>query len=463
MMKINVGLLNDIIDEGIKTEVTKLKMISNQIKGLNIPRDFEYSGKLKGCSGKIDKVASELSRVGNDLAEVVTKYQIAEKLNANMLRDIKKGIKHVAINSVIMANKDKEKMKKDFSNDLGTLEINNTVNTNIVAEKIENIEKTNSNNIKVENTTSGKEIQNLNKSLKNKQKDLIEDIIKGIPKDLDDIEKMRMIYLKLNQTIGYLNNLGQSTSSKTEKIKIGKDVFDLSKMNVSQILGGKWTKIYSELLKDAEINLNENSIKNSGKGTWVVGKLENGKIVITYELFDKNKKGFFITNEKELKELLAKYDMEKVLQIIDEKRENLDKEIDNKIGYNKNEAKELMNEFIKKYSLEDNSEISIKDKFNKFIKFINNKEFNIIDAFSILKIYTEKNNSNIFGKNMTIQNDSYINGKNIIDVATITGKDEQGKPYTYYMYSKNNSELIYTDDVGKIINGTANKNAEVKK
>lgn len=175
--------------------------------------------------------------------------------------------------------------------------------------------------VKIKNTN--KKLKNVLENLDFNKKNLVEGIIDTIPKELDDLSKMRMIYLKLNQSVSYSDAYYAMSLNKPlyhkEMSEIFNKSFDIRNMETNSIICSNWSEIYRDLLEKAGIE--PSKIKICGIGhKYVTVDLGKGKILIadgtqnigeltdiTNSKFGQSTDGYIITTQKELDDVNKKW------------------------------------------------------------------------------------------------------------------------------------------------------------
>lgn len=97
---------------------------------------------------------------------------------------------------------------------------------------------------------------------------LIDGIIKEIPDNVDDLTKMRIIYLKLNQALSYSDNYFAMSTIKdvytSQLDEIYYKNFDISNLSTDSIVCSNWSQIYKDLLIEGGIDPSKVKIIQKG-------------------------------------------------------------------------------------------------------------------------------------------------------------------------------------------------------
>ena len=300
--------------------------------------------------------------------------------------------------------------------------------------------------IKAEAISIKKNLSNIIRNSNFNKKNLIEGIANTIPKNLDDLTKARMVYLKLNQSVFYsdqyfaLSRDRRITENRNELSKIYNRNFDISNLSTNAVVCSNWSKIYAELLKEVGVNSNKIEIKKAGEGEgshqWVKMKLDNGKVLLADATNNINgmtdlansklgnsTAGFIITTEEEY----AK------------ERENWtnDALTFREIGLKGNSRITKIDENI------GSTSISVNEKINIFKDLLNCDKYSAIDIYSISRKYASKI------LKLSTYSELYTKGSNVITVITVKGNNNNKK----YIYKINDSKINVTNNIDNIIKG----------
>ena len=149
-------------------------------------------------------------------------------------------------------------------------------------------------------------------------------IVENIPKELDDLSKMRSVYLKLNQSVSYSSEYFAMNQMKDiyeqEMVNMYSKNIDISNLQTNNIICSNWAKMYKELLIEVGIDPNKIEILQNGSAIGshqlVRVNLGDGKVLLadaTNKLgayidlvnskFNLSTSGFCITTQEEFEKI----------------------------------------------------------------------------------------------------------------------------------------------------------------
>ena len=321
--------------------------------------------------------------------------------------------------------------------------------------------------IKAEAISIKKNLSNIIRNSNFNKKNLIEGIANTIPKNLDDLTKARMVYLKLNQSVFYsdqyfaLSRDRRITENRNELSKIYNRNFDISNLSTNAVVCSNWSKIYAELLKEVGVNSNKIEIKKAGEGEgshqWVKMKLDNGKVLLADATNNINgmtdlansklgnsTAGFIITTEEEYAKERENWTNDALtFREIGLKGNSRITKIDENIGYSSQEYMKDFQSIVDTYEKSISTSISVNEKINIFKDLLNCDKYSAIDIYSISRKYASKI------LKLSTYSELYTKGSNVITVITVKGNNNNKK----YIYKINDSKINVTNNIDNIIKG----------
>lgn len=312
---------------------------------------------------------------------------------------------------------------------------------------------------------------NLSNIIKNSnfnKNNLIDGIVNTIPKDLDELTKARMVYLKLNQSVTYSDQyFAMNINSESKKLyknelsEIYNRNFDVSNLSTNSIICSNWSSIYADLLKKVGINPKKIEIVKAGdsKGAhqWVKMELDNGKILfadatnningmtdLANSKLGNSTGGFIITTAEEYSKLKELYGSDaKTFQAINSNKNPDITKIDENIGYSNKQYMEDFQNIINIYGRDASNSVSVNDKINIFKDILNSNKYSALDVYVIARTYA----SNLFGSSSDTK--FYVDGNKVITVIEIKINNNDTK----YLYKINDSDIKETNNIDNIIKG----------
>lgn len=312
---------------------------------------------------------------------------------------------------------------------------------------------------------------NLSNIIKNSnfnKNNLIDGIVNTIPKDLDELTKARMVYLKLNQSVTYSDQyFAMNINSESKKLyknelsEIYNRNFDVSNLSTNSIICSNWSSIYADLLKKVGINPKKIEIVKAGdsKGAhqWVKMELDNGKILfadatnningmtdLANSKLGNSTGGFIITTAEEYSKLKELYGSDaKTFQAINSNKNPDITKIDENIGYSNKQYMEDFQNIINIYGRDASNSVSVNDKINIFKDILNSNKYSALDVYVIARTYA----SNLFESSSDTK--FYVDGNKVITVIEIKINNKDTK----YLYKINDSDIKETNNIDNIIKG----------
>lgn len=324
------------------------------------------------------------------------------------------------------------------------------------------------NYINVEATNIKNNLSNIIKNSNFNKNNLIDGIVNTIPKDLDELTKARMVYLKLNQSVTYSDQyFAMNINSESKKLyknelsEIYNRNFDVSNLSTNSIICSNWSSIYADLLKKVGINPKKIEIVKAGdsKGAhqWVKMELDNGKILfadatnningmtdLANSKLGNSTGGFIITTAEEYSKLKELYGSDaKTFQAINSNKNPDITKIDENIEYSNKQYMEDFQNIINIYGRDASNSVSVNDKINIFKDILNSNKYSALDVYVIARTYA----SNLFGSSSDTR--FYVDGKKVITVIEIKINNNDTK----YLYKINDSDIKETNNIDNIIKG----------
>ena len=292
------------------------------------------------------------------------------------------------------------------------------------------------------------------------KKNLVKGILEPMPSTLNEEERIRYIYLKLNQAVSYSDEYlsYQERFFRANNNILYNDIFDIENMEQSNIVCSNWSQLYKDLLTEAGIDSNRITIMGKeGSHKFIKIDMGNDNIIIADGMISGiggytdvvnaklglSTRGFTFTTQKKYDDLVkesgghraALREMNLDASYKDKKLINVDKSL----GYDVNQLRNEYNYVVNSFSSKRN--ISV-DDFNSFASFIDEKNMSAVDAYPVMrKLY---NNFSIAGDVKM-----YYDGQSIIDVAPVIIDDRT----IGYLYKKNSEPMAFIDDIDPIISG----------
>ena len=292
------------------------------------------------------------------------------------------------------------------------------------------------------------------------KKNLVKGILEPMPSTLNEEERIRYIYLKLNQAVSYSDEYlsYQERFFRANNNILYNDIFDIENMEQSNIVCSNWSQLYKDLLTEAGIDSNRITIMGKeGSHKFIKIDMGNDNIIIADGMISGiggytdvvnaklglSTRGFTFTTQKKYDDLVkesgghraALREMNLDASYKDKKLINVDKSL----GYDVNQLRNEYNYVVNSFSSKRN--ISV-DDFNSFASFIDEKNMSAVDAYPVMrKLY---NNFSIAGEVKM-----YYDGQSIIDVAPVIIDDRT----IGYLYKKNSEPMAFIDDIDSIISG----------
>lgn len=411
-------------------------------------------------AGKIDlsKITdNELNNTIINKALRVGDGEINEAFKAGLEKATKK------INNKKLFNDVDDSLVNQVRSNLMDRHINEEIDLNNMSkEELRNCINTEATNIK----------NNLSSIIKNSdfnKKNLIEGIVDTVPKDLDDLTKARMVYLKLNQSVTYSDQYFAMNTAKNsyqnELSEIYNRSFDVSNLSTNSIICSNWSNIYADLLQEVGINPKKIEIVQSadvvGAHRWVKMELDDGKILfadatnningmtdLANSKLGNSTGGFIITTPEEYAELKQIYGSDaKTFQAINSNKNSTISKIDENIGYSNQQYMKDFEDIINIYGQASSNSISLDNKINIFKDILESNDYSSLDVFVMSRQYTSK----FFGSDASVH--LYVKGDNAISVIEILTDDNNVK----YLYKINDSNINVTDNISNIIKGATKK------
>ena len=292
------------------------------------------------------------------------------------------------------------------------------------------------------------------------KKNLVKGILEPMPSTLNEEERIRYIYLKLNQAVSYSDEYlsYQERFFRANNNILYNDIFFFENMEQSNIVCSNWSQLYKDLLTEAGIDSNRITIMGKeGSHKFIKIDMGNDNIIIADGMISGiggytdvvnaklglSTRGFTFTTQKKYDDLVkesgghraALREMNLDASYKDKKLINVDKSL----GYDVNQLRNEYNYVVNSFSSKRN--ISV-DDFNSFASFIDEKNMSAVDAYPVMrKLY---NNFSIAGEVKM-----YYDGQSIIDVAPVIIDDRT----IGYLYKKNSEPMAFIDDIDPIISG----------
>ena len=292
------------------------------------------------------------------------------------------------------------------------------------------------------------------------KKNLVKGILEPMPSTLNEEERIRYIYLKLNQAVSYSDEYlsYQEGFFRANNNILYNDIFDIENMEQSNIVCSNWSQLYKDLLTEAGIDSNRITIMGKeGSHKFIKIDMGNDNIIIADGMISGiggytdvvnaklglSTRGFTFTTQKKYDDLVkesgghraALRKMNLDASYKDKKLINVDKSL----GYDVNQLRNEYNYVVNSFSSKRN--ISV-DDFNSFASFIDEKNMSAVGAYPVMrKLY---NNFSIAGDVKM-----YYDGQSIIDVAPVIIDDRT----IGYLYKKNSEPMAFIDDIDPIISG----------
>ena len=156
------------------------------------------------------------------------------------------------------------KYEESFSNESNLFETDDTIKSNQLTDENLNLKNEIGDNVDP-NKISQKTYAGYNGNLKNY-------IFDNMPEGLNDLEKARYIYLKINSELSYSPGW---IGSRNKYSELYHQHFDISNMPSDEIICSNWAQIYSDLLNEAGIKNNIRGLSNEFTHKWVVFEVDN--------------------------------------------------------------------------------------------------------------------------------------------------------------------------------------------
>lgn len=323
--------------------------------------------------------------------------------------------------------------------------------------------------INAEATSIKDNLSNIIKSSNFNKNNLIDGIVNTIPKELDDLTKARMVYLKLNQSVTYSDQYFAMNTAKNlyqnELSEIYNRSFDVSNLSTNSIICSNWSNIYANLLQEVGIDPKKIEIIQSGNAVgshrWVKMELDYGKILfadatnningmtdLANSKLGNSTGGFIITTPEEYAELKQIYGSDaKTFQAINSNKNSTISKIDENIGYSNQQYMKDFEDIINIYGQASSNSISLDNKINIFKDILESNDYSSLDVFVMSRQYASK----FFGSDARAH--LYVKGDNAISVIEIWTEDNNVK----YLYKINDSNINMTDNINNIIKGATKK------
>lgn len=255
------------------------------------------------------------------------------------------------------------------------------------------------------------------------KKNLINGIIDEIPNDVDEVTKARIIYLKLNQSVGYSDNFFalQDVTNDASASNIMKSIYsgeiDISNMESNKIVCSNWSDMYKNLLEESGIDSSKIKVVSAGTSDithkYISVELDDGKLLVAdgttsfsrvtdlnASKFGQETKGFIITTKEQFENARESFGAKTsgVFALIDSSENSqLLKNIDNSIGYSNSQYKQEFDNIISTYS-NDKLKIPVEEKINTFTKLVEKNNMSSVDAIGFAQNYA----NNILGSSSDV-------------------------------------------------------------
>ena len=331
-----------------------------------------------------------------------------------------------------------------------------------IKSKSKNIETSTEQGIP-ESSTSIKSVDEIKKSeimkkLEVNNNNLIDGIVNKIPKNLDELSKIRAAYLKLSQLTSYSDEYYISKDI-TRRKEIYNHIYNIENIgNSNKIVCSNWSQMYKDVLENMGIESSKIRIFNTLEGhKYVIVDIGKGKSIVAdatdnfgggtdmaYSKLGQETKGFKIMNTADIddnmnsKELHAKYLSN--IKVVNNS-ENIISKIDSKIGYKNSEYRKNLDDITQIYQNKD-IDVSVDKKINSLKKIFDDKGQSAIEQFPLISGYAKR----IFGVNTK----TGIYKKNNIIISYIEIKSEN---MTKYLVKTGGENLQVYDNIDEIING----------
>ncbi|MGN1297887.1 MAG: hypothetical protein ACI4VH_05670 [Clostridia bacterium] len=431
----------DDLDEMSAKELKEALLQDQQAGKINLSKmtqeelENEVLNKISSINEEIDNIfAKEIKQV----TRKISNRKLYNDVDESLVNQVKSNLMNKHINKEIDLS---TMSKKEIQNQI-TAEVSNIKNTLNSIIKNSNFNKTN----------------------------LIEGIVDTIPKELDDLTKARMVYLKLNQSVTYSDQYFAMNTAKNlyqdELSEMYNRNFDISNLSTNSIICSNWSNIYADLLQEVGINPKKIEIIQSGNAVgshrWVKMELDDGKILyadatnningmtdLANSKLGNSTGGFIITTSEEyakLRKIYGDSDAQTFKAINSNKNPTISK-IDENIGYSNQQYMKDFEDIIDIYGQASSNSISLDDKINIFKDILESNDYSSLDVFVMSRQYVSK----FFGSDGSAH--LYVKGDQAISVIEIWTDDNNFK----YLYKVNDSNINIADNIDNIIKGATKK------
>ena len=459
--KINLSKMDEVIRDKIIKSIKEMDLAQLSKKEMNEIFD-EMSTLFSSKKFKNSTLEEQKAMVDKNLDDVIKGFD--SKLQNTQLNEVfQEGIEKARkkINDKKLFNDVDDSLVNQVRSNLMDRHINGEIDLNKMTKKeLKDYIDTETANIK-------NYLKSIIKNSNFNKNNLIEGIVETIPKDLDDLTKARMVYLKLNQSVTYSDQYFAMNTAKDlykkELSEMYNKSFDISDLSSNSIICSNWSNIYSDLLQEVGIDPKKIEIVQLVQGTtahrWVKMDLGDGKILFADATNNINGMtdlansklgnptgGFIITTEEEYAKLKGIYGRDDLAfrAINSNKNETISK-IDENIGYTNQQYMKDLEDVTNMYR--QASSIPLDEKINIFKDLLESQEYTSLDVFSLSRQYAPQ----MLGSNTNVN--LFIKGDKVITVIEIFEDNNNVK----YLYKINDSNIYMTDNISNIIEGATKK------